>query len=94
MKKELPKIFKGNVHSNNNKKISHENKSISVNPKNIINDLFKKNHIYKQNVKIELKDKTYTTKIIGRTNEHIITIDNSVIKIDDIVNLTILNEQK
>lgn len=90
MKKELPKIYKGIVNSNNNRKIAHENRAINNNPKDVINDLFKKNHIYKQDVKIELKDKTYTTKIIGRTNEHIITIDNSVIKIDEITNISIL----
>ncbi len=90
MKKELPKIYKGIVSSNNNRKISHENRIVNNNPKTIINELFKKNHIYKQNVKIKLKDKTYTTKIIGRTNEHIITIDNNVIKIEDIIEIIIL----
>lgn len=90
MKKELPKIYKGYVKSNNNRKIAHENKSIVNNPISIIEELFKKKHIYDQSVNIELKDKTFTTKIIGKTNNHIITIDNMVIRIDDIVNITII----
>ena len=77
MKKELPKIYKGKVNNNNNRSVAHGTNNINKRkPKDIINELFKKNYIYKQSVTIETNSNKYNTKIIGRTNEHIITIDN------------------
>lgn len=89
MKKELPKIYKGKVNINSNRSVAHGVQNIK-NPKDVITELFKKNKIYKQNVEIETNNNKFKTKIIGRTNEHIITIDNEVIKIDDIKNIIIL----
>lgn len=91
MMKNLPHIYRGEVKTNNNIKVSHTpNEEKKVNPKIIINDLFKKNHIYKQEVFIETNNKELNTKIIGRTDSHIITINNEVIKIDDIKNIKLI----
>ena len=92
MKKELPKLYKGKVNHTNNLHSSYGLKedTRNKNPRDVINELFKKNHIYRQDVEIEtIKDK-FVTKIIGRTNEHVITINNVVIKIEDIINIKIL----
>ena len=89
----LPHIYKGEVKCNNNIKYAHTNKEErSINPKNIIDNLFKKNHMYKQDVYIKTIDKEYNTKIIGRTTSHIITINNEVIKIEDITDIKVKNE--
>ena len=90
MKKELPKIYKGNVTSNNNLRVAHATNEIIENPRQTINKLFKENKIYKQNVEIETDNKKLNTKIIGRTTDHVITIDNVVIKIDNIKKINIL----
>lgn len=91
MKKNLPNIYRGNVKNNTNLKVAYAKKEEEkVNPKIVINELFKKNKIYKQDVYIETNDKTLTTKIIGRTESHIISINNEVIKIDDINTIKIL----
>ena len=43
---KLPHIYKGEVKTNNNKKYAHTiNEERSINPKNIIDNLFKKNHM-------------------------------------------------
>lgn len=88
--KELPKIYKGNVTNNNNLRVAHAKEENNNNPRETINKLFKENQIYKQNVEIETDKDTLNTKIIGRTNEHVITIDNNVIKIDNIKKINIL----
>lgn len=89
--KDLPHIYRGEVKNNNNIKVAHSsNEERSINPKIVINDLFKKNHIYKQEVFIETLDKSFNTKIIGRTESHIITINNEVIKIEDIKNIKLI----
>lgn len=91
MKKELPKLYKGNVRKSNNLKMTHVNSERKIsNPRDTINTLFRKNEIYKQNVEIETDKDTMKTKIVGRTEDHVITIDNMVIKIDNIKKINIL----
>lgn len=86
----LPHIYKGEVKKNNNIKYAHTNNEVrNTNPKSTIDNLFKMNHIYKQDVYIKTIDKEYNTKIIGRTNSHVITINNEIIKIDDIIDIKI-----
>lgn len=84
---KLPNIYKGNVTSDNNLRVAYADKEEKIDAKDLINKIFKQNKLYKQDVVIETKDKTYNTKIIGKTNEHIITINNEVIKIDDIIKI-------
>lgn len=63
----------------------------SVDSKNIlqkINAIFSSpNYIYKANVEITLKDKKVTKRIIGRNKNYIITMDNDLIPIADIIDI-------
>lgn len=50
-----------------------------------LEELFSTNgYIFNVNVKIVTDDKTYDTKIASRIGDNIITLDNDVIRIDDI----------
>lgn len=88
MKKNLPKMYKNSINKkiNNNAFVfygSDKEKNKEIN----IDDYFKKNKIYRKEVKITLKDKTLIKNIIGRTSNHLITIDNELIKIEDIIKI-------
>ncbi len=53
-----------------------------------INEIFSSpNYVYKANVDITLKDKKVTKRLIGRNKNYIITMDNDLIPIDDIVDI-------
>ena len=87
--KKLPKIFKNNINKplNNNNRVyysGHKNNGEEVN----INDLFKQNEIYRANIFITLKDgKTINKTIIGRSIKHLITMENELIPIEDILSI-------
>ena len=100
--KELPKVFHNQINKkiNNNELIyyGNENKKENVEQKNQekdkktvlqkINEIFSSpNYIYKSNVEIFLKDKKISKKIIGRNKDYIITMDNELIKINDIIDI-------
>ena len=98
--KDLPKVFHNNINKtfNNNEKVFYSNntKENSIieekkDDKNIlqkINEIFASpNYVYKANVEITLKDKKVTKRIIGRNKEFIITMDNDLIPIKDIVDI-------
>lgn len=63
----------------------------SIDTRNVlqkINDIFSSpNYVYKANVEIILKDKKVTKRIIGRNKNYIITMDNDLIPITDIVDI-------
>ena len=91
MKKKLPKVFKNSINKplNNNNKIFYSAKD-SYNSKNIysIDELFKQNEIYRTNALITMKDERKLEKtIIGRSIKHLITKDNELIPIDDILKI-------
>lgn len=53
-----------------------------------IENIFKsKNYIYKIKVEITQKDKITTETIIGKTKNNLITIDNKLISINDILDI-------
>lgn len=95
--KEIPKVFHNNINKsfNNNKSVFYSgNNDVdkkTVNPKLInqkINEIFSSpNYIYKANVEIKLKDKTVNKRIIGRNKNYLITMDNTLIPIVDIVDI-------
>lgn len=61
-------------------------KGKNVNQK--INEIFSSNsYIYKADVKITLKNGTVTKRIVGRNATHLITIDNELIPITDVVDI-------
>lgn len=74
--------------SNNEK--NNNSKEMSFNLKDKINNIFKsKSYIYKINVEIKLKDKIINETLIGKTKNNLITINNELISIDDIVDINI-----
>ena len=99
--KDLPKVFHNEIdkHFNNNETIFYtgqdtkseqdvakKNEHININQK--INAIFSApNYIYKANVEIKLKDKIVTKRIIGRNKDYIITMDNDLIPIKDILDI-------
>lgn len=82
-KKEQPQEFK---EKNTKTLIQSEDKTINQKINEIINS---KNYIYRIPVIIKLKDKDIKTSIIGKNSKSIITIDNELIKIEDIENIEI-----
>lgn len=90
---ELPKVFHNNESKKftNNKDVFYSKNSTETDIKTIyqkINDIFSSpNYIYKANVEISLKDKTIIKRIIGRNKDYLITMDNDLIKISDILDI-------
>ena len=89
MKKELPKLYKGNVNNTSNRNVAYGLKEKEENVEDKINKLFRQNEIYRQDVIFKTNKKDYNTKIIGRTKDHIITLENEVIKIKDIMKIEV-----
>lgn len=102
MEKKLPKVFvnqiKKELHNNENIYYSKEERSIKNNTiekeaigNNInqkINSIFNSpRYVYKADVEIKLKDKTITKRIIGRNGNYLITIENELIPIQDILDI-------
>lgn len=94
--KELPKVFHNNENkdfkNNNNVFYSSErSKEENIDTRNVlqkINDIFSSpNYVYKANVEIILKDKTINKRIIGRNKNYIITMDNELIPVTDIIDI-------
>ena len=97
--KDLPKVFHSKIDKkiNNNESIFYSNNTKSseenevIDQKNVIqkiNSIFASpNYVYKANVEITLKDKKITKRIIGRNKNYIITMDNNLIPISDIVDI-------
>lgn len=103
--KNLPNVFHNKIDKkiDNNEKfyygngLKEEAKGSAVKDnKNIIqkiNEIFSSpNYVYKASVEITLKDKTITKRIIGRNKDFIITMDNELIKISDIVDIKSLKK--
>lgn len=58
----------------------------SVNQK--ISDIFNSpRYVYKADVDITLKDKKIKVKLVGKNNNKLITLDNELIPIDDIIDI-------
>lgn len=103
MKKNLPKVFqnkiKKNINNNNELYYSankEKNNNISKNTpviKNInkkINEIFTSpTYIYKANVEIKTTSDTFSTKIIGRNKNFLITMDNKTIPIKEIIDINV-----
>lgn len=99
--KDLPRVFHNKIdkvfdnnekifYSSNDAKEDLKNEDTTSN-KNIlqkINDIFSSpNYVYKANVEVTLKDKKVTKRIIGRNKDYIITMDNELIPITDIIDI-------
>lgn len=75
----------------NREEVPIQKKEIKTDFKNInqkISEIFASpKYVYKVSVTITLKDRIVTKKIIGKNSRYIITIDNELIPIDDIVDI-------
>ncbi len=104
MNKKIPKVFANKVdkYAGNNERVfySEKNNNITLNSddskyetKNIyqkINDIFNSpNYIYKADVEIKLKDKVVSKRIVGKNMTHLITMENELIPISDILDISI-----
>ena len=95
--KELPKVFHNKIDKkfDNNRNVFYSNNTYdedrSVDTRTVlqkINEIFSSpNYVYKANVEITLKDKKVTKRIIGRNKNYIITMDNDLIPINDIIDI-------
>lgn len=96
--KKLPKIYKNNIDKTikNNKEVCYLNRESVVEVKNsfsineVLNNIFNGiGYSYNIPVIIETDDKVYDTFLITRTKNNVVTLDNEVISIDEIKNITI-----
>ena len=95
--KDLPKVFHNKIDKkfNNNERVYYGNGENtkdfvedSINVLQKINEIFASpSYVYKANVEITLKDKKVTKRIIGRNKNYIITMDNDLIPITDILDI-------
>ena len=95
--KDLPKVFHNKINKKieNNRKVFYSNNNYNDNTitdtrtvLQKINEIFSSpNYVYKANVEITLKDKKVTKRIIGRNKNYIITMDNDLIPITDIIDI-------
>ena len=73
-------------YSSGDNQILQANNSLNLISK--INNIFSSpDYVYKAEVKIKLKDKTVVKKIVGRSKSHLITMDNELITISDILDI-------
>ena len=96
--KDLPKVFHNTINKkfDNNRNVFYSNNNyednIKKDPRTVlqkINEIFSSpNYVYKANVEITLKDKKVTKRIIGRNKNYIITMDNDLIPITEIIDIT------
>ncbi len=78
---------------NESKRSTYKNINKTITQK--INEILKSNnYVYKIPVKIELDNEEIITNIIGKNNKNIITIDNELIKIDEIKNIEIYEKNE
>lgn len=61
-----------------------DNKNINQKINEIFNSV---NYIYKADVKLTLKNGTVNKRIVGRNSTHLITIDNELIPLTDILDI-------
>lgn len=79
------------INDNNKEKNIEKIKNITLNVEQKINKIFSSSkYIYKIDVKIKTKDSEYTKRIIGKNNKNLITKDNELIPIDNIIDIEIV----
>lgn len=96
MKKDIPKVFANKINKkiDNNKtysvteKFDNSVRNVTIDVNKKINDIFKSpRYIYRANVDIKLNNGTIKKKIIGKKSGNLITIDNELIPINDIIDI-------
>lgn len=91
---KLPNVFANPINKklNNYQDLYRSDRAVkSYNPKDInkkINEIFGSlNHVYKSRVRITMDDGIHEEEIVGKTNINLLTIDNKLIKITDILDI-------
>lgn len=91
---KIDKILKNNesvYYSSENNTRNIAKKETKKNNKNVIqkiNSIFTSpNYVYKAEVRIKLKDKEIVKKVVGRNSSNLITMDNELIPIKDIIDI-------
>ena len=94
--KKLPEVYKNEINKiiNNNKDkclVTKEDRLIKKDKINEISldDIFNGiGYSYNIPITIKTKNKEYNTSLIAKTNNNVITIDNDIIPINEIITLT------
>ena len=110
MKKDLPRLFANKIEKplNNNEKVAvTKNEEVVVEEKKKssmpfqksihqkINNIFESpKYVYKADVIITLKDKKITKQVVGKNQNNLITFDNELIPIADIIDIEFSNKSK
>ena len=91
---KLPNVYASPINKklNNYQDMYRSNKDVKVyEPIDInkkINEIFASlNHVYKSKVNITTKDGNFEEIIVGKTSKNLLTIDNKLIKITDILDI-------
>lgn len=72
-------------------KVKDLGSNLNINQK--INKIFNSTkYVYKADVHISLKDEQMDCRIIGRNSTHLITIDNKLIPISDIIDISFIEK--
>ncbi len=90
--KKLPKLFKNEEidaidHNKKSVHLKEDNTSIEETLNTIFNGF---HHPYNIKVKIKTKDKDYNTYLISYNNDKIVTLDNEVILVKEIISIQII----
>lgn len=90
--RKLPNVYQSPINKDfKNYQDSYRSSTTYQNPKDInkkINEIFaSNNHVYKSRVRITLSDKVLEEVIVGKTSINLLTIDNKLIKITDIIDI-------
>ena len=86
------KINNNQEYFDSTKEIINKEKDIEISVSEKIDKLLNRNgYIFNANVIIITNQKEYKTRIAGIVNNHIITLDNEIIRIEDIIDIKILD---
>lgn len=91
--KQKPKVFQNPIykelHNNSSYSVTRSNEVYNVEDiHKKIKDIFSSNdYIYKADVVIKLNNETVEKQIIGKKDEYLLTIDNELIPINDIIDI-------
>lgn len=88
--KKIPKLYKvdNNKIKDNNQLQCNITKEEKISVKKQLDEIFS-GLVYPYNISVEIitKDKKYDTSIIARTKDHILTLENNIIPIKEIISI-------
>ncbi len=88
-----PSIFKNKeINPIDHNKKSTYIKEISINIKDIINNIFKEKYPFNTKVYIKTINKEQETYLVSRTNDTITTLHDEIININEIIDLNIIKK--